>query len=138
MIKLNLGEIEFGTKADIVHTLNEIANKIDYGYISGITCGGVCWDIEGDEEPEEDEEKEFTCSAPTIDRDLFESMPCPMDTSSLTDEDMLKLADAIGQEMQKWKEWLEDGSINQDEYEEHLWKVAEECGLNFGMTYYED
>lgn len=55
MVTLNLGEIEFDTKADIVNTLNEIANSIDYGYSSGLTCGGVCWDIEGEEEPEEDE-----------------------------------------------------------------------------------
>lgn len=54
MVTLNLGEIEFETKADIVNTLTEIANSIDYGYSSGITCCGVCWDIEGDEESEED------------------------------------------------------------------------------------
>lgn len=56
MVTLNLGEIEFDTKADIVNTLNEIANYIDCGYNSGITCGGVCWDIDGEEELEEDEE----------------------------------------------------------------------------------
>lgn len=56
MVTLNLGEMEFDTKADIVTTLNEIANSIDYGYRSGLTCGGVCWDIEGDEEFEKDED----------------------------------------------------------------------------------
>lgn len=55
MVTLNLGEIEFATKADIVNTLNEITHNIDYGYSSGITCSGVCWDIEGTEEPEEEE-----------------------------------------------------------------------------------
>lgn len=54
MVTLILGEIEFGTKADIVNTLNEIARNIDYGYSGGITCGGVCWDIDGEEEPEEE------------------------------------------------------------------------------------
>jgi hypothetical protein len=54
MVALNLGTIEFETKADIVNTLNEIANSIDYGYISGITFGGVCWDIEGEEQQEDD------------------------------------------------------------------------------------
>lgn len=54
MVTLNLGEIEFETKADIVNTLNEIANSIDYGYSSGITNSGVCWDIDGNEESEED------------------------------------------------------------------------------------
>lgn len=32
-----------------------MANNIDCGYSSGITCVGVCWDIDGEEEPEEDE-----------------------------------------------------------------------------------
>lgn len=61
-----------------------------------------------------------------------------MDTSSLTDEGMQRLADAIEFEMKRWQEWLEDGSINQDQYDEHWWKVVEELGINFGMTYYED
>lgn len=55
MVTLNIGEIEFDTKADIVNTLNEITRSIDYGYSSGITCSGVCWDIGGEEESEEDE-----------------------------------------------------------------------------------
>lgn len=55
MVRLNLGEIEFDTKADIIYTLTEIVNRIEDGYSSGITCGGVCWDIEGEEEPEEDD-----------------------------------------------------------------------------------
>lgn len=42
MVTLILGEIEFDTKADIMNTLNEIANAIEIGYSSGITCGGVC------------------------------------------------------------------------------------------------
>lgn len=54
MVTLNLGEIEFETKADIVNTLNEIANSIDCGYGSGVTCCGVCWDIAGEEEPSDD------------------------------------------------------------------------------------
>lgn len=58
MVTLNWGEIEFDTKADIVNTLNEIANHIEEGYSGGLTCGGVCWDIEGKEEPEEDYEED--------------------------------------------------------------------------------
>ena len=54
MVTLNLGEIEFETKADIVNTLNEIQNAIESGCRCGITNGGVCWDIEGNEESEED------------------------------------------------------------------------------------
>lgn len=58
MVTLNLGEIEFGTKADIVNALNELANAIEYGYNSGITNSGVCWDIEGEEEYDEEDENE--------------------------------------------------------------------------------
>lgn len=62
MVKLNLGEIEFDTKFDIINTLKEIADAIESDYICGVTIGGVCWDIEGKEEPEEEyefEEYEF-------------------------------------------------------------------------------
>lgn len=136
MVTFSLGEFEVNTRADIVNTLNEIGNAIESGYNSGVTFGGVWWDISGGEEPEEDEYKEFTCGATTIDRDMYESMPSPMDTSSLTDEDMQRLANDIEFEMKRWQEWLEDGSINQGQYDEHWWRVAEEMGINFGMTYY--
>lgn len=82
--------------------------------------------------------KQFTCGETTIDRDMYESMPEPMNTSALTDDDMQNLADAIEYEMSKWQEWLNNGDINQDQYDEHWWKIAEELGVNFGMTYYED
>lgn len=54
MVILNLGEMEFERKADVVNTLEELARAIDDGYRSGITCGGVCWDIEGEDEPDDD------------------------------------------------------------------------------------
>jgi hypothetical protein len=55
MITLNLGEIELETKTDIINTLSEIAAAIDLGYHSGITYSGVCWDIEGKEELDEED-----------------------------------------------------------------------------------
>lgn len=82
--------------------------------------------------------KQFTCGETAIDRDMYESMPEPMNTSALTDDDMQRLADAIEYEMSEWQEWLNNGDINQDQYDEHWWKIAEELGVNFGMTYYED
>lgn len=54
MVTLNIGEIKFSEKCDLVNTLEEIATAIKNGYSSGITCGGVCWDIDGEEEPEEE------------------------------------------------------------------------------------
>lgn len=56
MVTLNLGEIEFESKVDVINTLKEIARAIDEGYHSGLTCGGVCWDIEGEEEQDDNEE----------------------------------------------------------------------------------
>lgn len=58
MVKLDLGEIEFDTKFDIINTLKEIADAIESDYKCGVTIGGVCWDIEGEEEPEEEYEFE--------------------------------------------------------------------------------
>lgn len=58
MVTLNLGEIEFETKSDIVNALNELANAIEYGYNGGITNSGVCWDIDGEEEDDELEDDE--------------------------------------------------------------------------------
>lgn len=58
MVTLNLGEIEFETKSDIVNTLNELANAIEYGYNGGITNSGVCWGIDGEEDDDELEDEE--------------------------------------------------------------------------------
>lgn len=55
MVTLNLGEIKFESKADVINTLEEIARAVEEGYRSGITCaGGVCWNIEGEEELDDD------------------------------------------------------------------------------------
>lgn len=54
MVILNLGEMEFERKADVVNALEELARAIDEGYRSGITYGGVCWDIGGEDEPDDD------------------------------------------------------------------------------------
>lgn len=53
-----------------------------------------------------DYEKEFTCGTTTISRNDYESMPFPMDTSRLSDDEMQELADAIEYEMTEWRDWL--------------------------------
>ena len=86
-----------------------------------------------------DYEKEFICGLTTISRADYENMPSPMNTSSLTDDDMQELAKRIEYEMNgNWNDWLEQGDVTQDQYDEHWWSVMEECGILFGMTYYED
>ena len=46
MVTLELGTIEFNTKAEIVYALEEIATSIENGYTSGITNReGVSWHI---------------------------------------------------------------------------------------------
>ena len=82
--------------------------------------------------------KEFTSGNTTITRCDYEEMPSPMDTSSLTDDEMQRLAESIEQEMERWKEWLDNGDVNQDQYDEAWWESMEHLGLAFGMTYYED
>lgn len=85
-----------------------------------------------------DYEKEFTCGNTTITRCDYEDMPSPMNTSSLSDDDMQRLAESIEEEMKRWKEWLDNGDVNQDQYDEAWWESMEHLGLAFGMTYYED
>lgn len=85
-----------------------------------------------------DYDKEFTYGNITISRNDYECMPCPMNTSSLNDEEMYQLAKAIYSEMDRWNDWLNNGDINQDQYDEQWWKSMEYLGLMFGMTYYED
>lgn len=87
---------------------------------------------------EYDYNKEFTYGNITITRYDYECMLCPMNTSSLSDDDMQNLADAINQEMDRWQEWLDNGDINQDQYDEQLWESMVYLGLMFGMTYDED
>jgi hypothetical protein len=82
--------------------------------------------------------KGFSCGKTFITRCLYETLPCPMDTSSLTDADMQKLADAIDSEMSCWLEWLKHGDITEDKYQEQWWQSMEYLGFMFGMTYYED
>ena len=85
-----------------------------------------------------DNNKEFTCGNITITRNDYECMPCPMNTSSLSDHEMYQLAKAINDEMDRWNDWLNNGDINQDQYDEQWWKSMEHLGIAFGMTYYED
>ena len=85
-----------------------------------------------------DYEKEFTCGNTTITRADYESMPSPMKTLSLSDDDMQQLAEDIEYNMSEWADWLEQGDISQDQYDEHWWTIMEEYGVNYGMTYYED
>lgn len=85
-----------------------------------------------------DYEKEFTSGNTTITRCDYEDMPSPMNTSSLSDDEMQRLAESIEQEMERWKEWLDNGDVNQDQYDEAWWESMEHLGLAFGMTYYED
>ena len=85
-----------------------------------------------------DYEKEFTCGNTTITRNDYESMPCPMNTSHLTDADMQRLAEAIESEMQNWQNSLKGECIDQERYENVWWAEMEKIGLDFGMTYYED
>jgi hypothetical protein len=85
-----------------------------------------------------DYEKEFTCGNTTITRCDYENMSSAMNTSTLSDDEMQRLAEAIETEMESWKEWLDNGDINQDQYDEQWWKSMEYLGCAFGMTYYED
>lgn len=85
-----------------------------------------------------DYEKEFTCGNTTITRCDYEDMPSAMNTSTLSDDEMQRLAEAIETEMESWKEWLDNGDINQDKYDEKWWESMEYLGRSFGMTYYED
>ena len=76
-----------------------------------------------------DYEKEFTSGNTTITRCDYEDMPVPMNTSSLSDDEMQRLAEAIEQEMERWKEWLDNGDVNQDQYDEAWWESMEHLGL---------
>ena len=85
-----------------------------------------------------DYETEFTSGNTTITRCDYEDMPSPMNTSSLSDDEMQRLAEAIETEMSRWQEWLDNGDVNQDQYDEAWWESMEHLGCAFGMTYYED
>ena len=86
-----------------------------------------------------DYNKAFICGNTTITRADYESMPSPMNTSKLTDKDMQELAERIEYEMSgEWEDWFEQGDVTQDQYDEQWWRVMEDLGLTFGMTYYED
>lgn len=85
-----------------------------------------------------DYEKEFVCGETTISRALYESLPCPICTSPLTDDEMAKLAEQIEYEMSEWYEWRDNGDVSEDKCEEQWWAIMEQLAINFGMKYYED
>lgn len=142
MVTLNLGEIEFDTKADIVNTLNEIANSIDYGCRSGLTCGGVCWDIEGEEEPEEDEYSQdeiISCFLKHLENTDYKAI------SNASEDEVYQFA--FDKFMQIESKVVEELNIDTTEYGDDVeWydEIRDEivllfCGKIFGgMTYYED
>lgn len=46
-------QIEGATRAEIADDLRELANAIEYGYTSGITCTcGTAWGLDGADEEE--------------------------------------------------------------------------------------
>lgn len=142
MVTLNLGEIEFDTKADIVNTLNEIANSIDCGYSGGITCGGVCWDIEGEEEPEDDEYSQdeiISCFLKHFENTDYKAI------SNSSEDEVYHFA--FDKFMQIESKVVEELNIDTTEYGDDVeWydEIRDEVVLLFcskifgGMTYYED
>lgn len=85
-----------------------------------------------------DYDKEFTCGETTITRADYESLPAPMKTLSISDEEMEELAERIEYEMSEWREWRDNGDVSEDRYQEHWWEIMEELGFALGMTYYEE
>ena len=82
--------------------------------------------------------REFVCGRTSISRSLYESLPSPMNTYSLSEDEMQKLADCIEDYMYDWNDLLDSHDISKDKYDEQWWKVMEECALRFGVTYFED
>lgn len=85
-----------------------------------------------------DYEKEFTCGKTTITRGDYEGLPLPMKTLSLSDNDMSKLAESIEHQMKSYQDWVKDGVMSEEDYQDRWWGVMEDCGLKFGMTYYDE
>jgi len=98
-----------------------------------------------------DLEKEFiipgtpeNCRWHTIERSLYEGLPIPMIAFNWSDNQMQKLADAIGREfdyegtLKYWKDAnFEIEDIN-EELDDLWWKTMEDCAVQMGMLYYED
>ena len=55
MVRVNVGNDELRTKGELADSLREIAERIDDGYTCGCTTYGICWDIDGEEEEEDDD-----------------------------------------------------------------------------------
>lgn len=81
-----------------------------------------------------------------ITRNDYEGLPIPMCTASLTDDDMDNVAETIYHTMatnygvNETNEFFNsnDKDSFNEKMNEEFWELMEECGLNYGMTYYED
>ena len=88
-------------------------------------------------------EKQFSHNGVEIvSRMDYESLPCPMQASEFTDEQMQELADLIYEGL--CAEYDEDevndyfaGDCN-DEISESFWEEMENAAQHLGMKYYED
>lgn len=84
------------------------------------------------------------CPWHTIERAVYEGLPCAMIAFNWSDSQMQKLADAIGREFdyEDTKKTWEDAGCTADEVREeidgHWWRTMEKCALELGMMYYED
>ena len=98
-----------------------------------------------------DLEKEFivpgtpeNCRWHTIERSLYEGLPCAMIAFNWSDSQMQKLADAIGREFDyenTFKQWQDAGYAIEEtnnELDELWWDLMERCAVQMGMMYYED
>lgn len=82
--------------------------------------------------------KDYDCGGClSISRYIYEKEPPYIDTSSLSDDDMQRLADAIKEEMEEWYEMLEEREISKRKFDKKWWDTIEDFGFKFGMTYKE-
>lgn len=52
MVQLIIGNIECKNRNEISDVLRDIADRLDDGYVCGMTNSGVWWESEGDEDEE--------------------------------------------------------------------------------------
>ena len=146
---LNVTNIDWDTDNEPVETLPSekryLATEEELKDISYVTDRlsdeyGFCvfsYSCEAEEIPELSEEdltKEYFVGFKgyTICREDYESMPCPLYTRDLTDDQMQILAGNIGAELHQYYDEAEDNDDND------FWEIMERNATEMGMCYYED
>lgn len=138
MITFEINCDEFSTRNEVADTLREIANRIDEGYVGGMTNSGASWGIDGREAQadDEDEDRLFQPRHLKIGQRVYN---CDPNNPDLCDYGIVKLIHS--QERDDEFFWdsvillkMEESGSENETYGENIYIIDEKKSAEIGET----